>query len=98
MPDDYVGESFNFADGFNGEAVRTKNYMIISDIPENYFVAYSGLGKSLPKHIILIPIVKDDFCYGLLELAVFNLPSKEEIKTLFENCNLLAEHIKLLNS
>ncbi len=65
IPDFILGENLN------GQAAQTQEVMIIDEIPEEYFDIESGLGKSKPKSLLLIPIVDKKKTIGLLELAIF---------------------------
>ena len=50
---------------------REKIYLI--DLPEDYITITSGLGESLPRVAIILPLKADDKVMGVIELASFNL-------------------------
>ncbi|MBN1950665.1 MAG: GAF domain-containing protein, partial [Bacteroidales bacterium] len=50
----------------NGEVIR------IDNLPDDYSQLASGLGKSSPKHLVLVPVSLGDYKIGVLELISFN--------------------------
>ncbi|MBN2524663.1 MAG: GAF domain-containing protein [Bacteroidales bacterium] len=62
---------FALGENLNGQAAQTQELMVIDEIPENYFNVESGLGKSIPKSLLLMPIVDKKKTIGLIELAIF---------------------------
>lgn len=62
---------FVVGEGLNGQAAADKKYRLIADVPEDYFNIESASGQSKPSHIYLLPLVKDDNCIGLIEIASF---------------------------
>ncbi len=66
FPGDFVA-----GEGLNGQAAADKKYRLLADVPEDYFNIESASGQSKPSHIYLLPLVKDDNCIGLIEIASF---------------------------
>ncbi|GAF01840.1 GAF domain-containing protein [Saccharicrinis fermentans] len=58
-------------EGLNGQAAKDMEPMVIEDVDPDYFNIESCSGSSLPKYIYLLPIVKDNHCIGLIEIATF---------------------------
>lgn len=63
--------AFAEGEGLNGQAVKDKNAMHITELPEGYIKIISGLGSAQPKNLLLLPIINDDKVLGLLEIATF---------------------------
>lgn len=63
--------SFEIGEGLCGQAVKDNKPMVINDIPENYMMIISGLGKSSPNFLYILPIIDNGKPIGLLELASF---------------------------
>ncbi len=68
---DVSPSNFMSGEGLNGQAAADKEYRLIADVPEDYFNIESASGQAKPKHIYLLPIVKDDKSIGLIEIASF---------------------------
>jgi len=64
-------KAFEEGDGLNGQVAANQEILKIDEIPEGYVKVYSGLGKSNPRHLMLIPVVKNNETIALLELASF---------------------------
>ncbi|MBN2166571.1 MAG: GAF domain-containing protein [Marinilabiliaceae bacterium] len=63
--------AFVINEGFCGQAVADKKILSINEMPEDYFIAYSGLGEQLPKNLYFLPIIHNDTVYGLIEIGSF---------------------------
>jgi transcriptional regulator with GAF, ATPase, and Fis domain len=75
--------SFKKGETLPGQVTLTGEIAFVNDIPENYFVVESGLGKSKPKHLVFVPVQSDNNVVGVLELALFkelNPTNKEILK------------------
>jgi len=62
---------FKTGENLNGQSAENQDIIIVNDIPEDYFTVESGLGKSLPRHLCLVPIVSDKKTIAVLEFATF---------------------------
>ncbi len=60
---------FELGEGLIGQAAKEKRTLIFTDVPDDYMVIQSGLGKTSPKHIVLLPLVNDDTLLGIVELG-----------------------------
>jgi hypothetical protein len=69
-------------DGLAGQVAESKSPMILYDIPEHYFDIASGLGSAKPRFLILVPVLFENECLGVIELAAFRKPDGTAIKTL----------------
>ena len=75
--------SFPPGENLSGQVAKNREILVLKDIPEGYITILSGLGKSSPRHLIIAPIVHDDECIGVMELASFKPFGKYE-EDLFE--------------
>ncbi len=69
-------------DGLAGQVAESKSPMILYDIPEHYFDIASGLGSAKPRFLILVPVLFENECKGVIELAAFRKPDGTAIKIL----------------
>ena len=73
---------FKKGENLNGQVAESRRMMIVYDIPENYFEISSGLGASKPRYLLVVPIVTDSDCLGVMELAAFKKPDEKTSKIL----------------
>jgi len=78
----YMSKRIALGEGLIGTCAIEKETIFMDDIPDNYIRITSGLGKSNPKSLIIVPLKVKDKVYGVLELASFNHYSKFEIEFL----------------
>jgi len=60
---------FKLGEGLVGQAALEKKILIFNDIPENYFEIKSGLGKSKPSSILIVPLIYQREVVGVVELG-----------------------------
>ncbi|WP_371591315.1 HAMP domain-containing protein [Streptomyces sp. NBC_00513] len=53
-----------------GQAARSRRIIVAEDVPAGYLIS-SGLGRSAPACLIVLPIVVEDQVLGVIELASF---------------------------
>lgn len=68
-----LAKTITIGEGLVGECFVQKDTMLLSDIPDSYTMITSGLGKSKPRSILLVPLKTDENIIGVLELASFSL-------------------------
>ncbi len=73
-------DPFKVGETLPGQAARNKNFLLMENIPDNYIHVLSGLGKSNPRYLIFIPVVKEDYTIAVIELASFKKFSDEQIQ------------------
>ncbi len=64
-------EPFKEGDGIPGQVAESKTPTVLYDIPENYFKVSSGLGTAHPKYLVVVPVIFEEKCIAVLELAAF---------------------------
>jgi len=82
LPEGFTPAPFSKGEGLNGQVVADGKPQHIEEIPEDYFDVLSGLGKEKPKYLYLLPILKDEKCFALIELASFE---KKDLEKIWEN-------------
>jgi transcriptional regulator with GAF, ATPase, and Fis domain len=75
-------KNFKTGETLPGQAVKNKNIVILNNIPDNYMTIVSGLGKSKPKQLVLVPLQNQDEVVGLIEYATFEPITEKHQKAL----------------
>jgi GAF domain-containing protein len=68
----HLAQTIGLGDGLAGQAVLEKATIYMTDIPGDYLKITSGLGESLPRNLLIVPLILNDNVYGVLEMASFN--------------------------
>ena len=58
-------------EGIIGACAMEKHTIIINDVPDNYTEIGSGLGQAKPKALMFVPLLYNDYLYGVMEFAAF---------------------------
>jgi HAMP domain-containing protein/signal transduction histidine kinase/CheY-like chemotaxis protein len=60
---------FRIGQSLVGQAARSRRPIVVDDVPPGYATISSGLGRTAPAGLIVLPIVVEDQVLGVLELA-----------------------------
>ncbi len=86
-----INKKIDIEEGLIGRCIEEKKVIYLKEIPENYLKITSGLGKSNPKNLILIPLKLDkNNVIGALEIASFYKIEKYHIEFLEKSCENIA--------
>ncbi|PLX13539.1 MAG: hypothetical protein C0597_11565 [Marinilabiliales bacterium] len=89
----YLTKKIEIGEGLIGQCAYEKQITDITDIPEDYINITSGLGKSNPRNLILVPLVINDELYGVIELASFEVFDEHTIDYLTQSAESVASSI-----
>ncbi|MFO7370034.1 MAG: two-component regulator propeller domain-containing protein, partial [Bacteroidales bacterium] len=67
--DKNINYTFEAGEGNIGTCFVEKQTIAIDDLPDGYIVLRSGLGNVSLRHAIYVPIVQDNECVGVIEIA-----------------------------
>jgi transcriptional regulator with GAF, ATPase, and Fis domain len=76
--------SFKIGEGIPGQVAKNKTLMHLTSIPDGYLKIQSGLGKSFPTNLLIIPLLLNKETIGIIELASFHVFDHETVWT-FKN-------------
>jgi CheY-like chemotaxis protein len=61
--------SITVPEGLLGQVVRDRRVQLVSDVPEGHLPIVSALGASLPRHLLLAPLIAEGAICGVIELG-----------------------------
>lgn len=85
--------SYEFGEGLAGQVAKEGKLVNINSVPEGYVTILSGLGKSTPSYLIILPISLGNTIVGVLEIASFKEFTKADEDFLTEVCTRLANQL-----
>lgn len=66
--------------GLLGQAYLEKDYIFLTEIPDDYVRITSGLGDATPTSLLIMPLKVNEVVEGLIEIAAFHKFEPHEIK------------------
>lgn len=86
-----VSNRVAIGDGLVGQAALEKKQIVLTRVPEDYMVVRSGLGETVPRHVVVTPILHEGELCGMLEVGSLDALGPEELEIL----QLSVEHIAI---
>lgn len=59
-------------EGLLGQVVSERQMLVVSDLPKDYIAVQSGLGESIPRYLVLVPLIFDGVVEAVIELGFFH--------------------------
>ena len=56
-------------EGLVGQAAIEKKIIVFTEVPDDYIKINSGLGNTIPKNLIMLPLLQDDVLKGVIEIG-----------------------------
>jgi PAS domain S-box-containing protein len=75
----FLQKKIRVGEGLAGNCVQEKQTVYLRDVPKNYMEIKSGLGGSVPRSLLIVPLKKEEQITGVVEIASFNEFRKHEI-------------------
>jgi methyl-accepting chemotaxis protein len=60
-------------EGLVGQAALEQQFILVTDIPEDYIHIESGLGEAVPQNILVMPFLYENAVKGVIELGSFQV-------------------------
>ncbi len=67
----YIDKKIYISEGLLGQSFQDKQPLLLTEVPPNYVHITSGLGKALPRCILIVPLKYNEQTCGMIELASF---------------------------
>lgn len=74
--------TFREGEGLSGQAAANQEIMILTSLPEGHLEVYSGLGKSAPAYLAIVPLVHQNRTIALIECSGYRF-DPHDIETMF---------------
>jgi len=94
----FLKKTIEIGEGLLGQAFLEAETIYLTEVPEKYVNITSGLGKALPRSILIVPLKYNEEVMGVLEIASFK-PMEEHQIQLVENLGeVLASSLSTLKT
>jgi HAMP domain-containing protein/signal transduction histidine kinase/CheY-like chemotaxis protein len=77
--DKNIPKEFAIGEGLVGQVAFEKERIILSNVPTNYIKISSGLGRSKPANLIILPVLFENKVKAVIELASLDIFSETHI-------------------
>ena len=84
-------------EGYLGACYNDKKTILVNNLPENYSVLESGLGRISLKNMLLAPLIHNDKVNGIIELTSVNPLPAYKVKFVENLADILASSIEIYN-
>ncbi|HSZ26054.1 MAG TPA: response regulator [Cytophagaceae bacterium] len=81
-------------EGLVGQAALEKKTIVFTEVPDDYIKINSGLGNTIPKNIVMLPLLQDGKLKGVIEIGTIQMFSDLEMQFL----NMIAENLAIVFS
>jgi len=62
-------KAIKLGEGLAGQAGLEKKIIVFTEVPDDYIKINSGLGNTIPKNLIMLPLLQDDMLKGVIEIG-----------------------------
>ena len=84
--------TFKPGEGLVGQAALEKKTIVFTEVPDDYIKINSGLGNTIPKNIIMLPLLQDESLKGVIEIGTTRELSELDMEFL----NMVAENLAII--
>jgi PAS domain S-box-containing protein len=75
----FANKRIEWSEGLIGTCALERRTIFLTEVPDGYLNITSGLGKSNPRCILIVPLIFNNEIHGVIELACFKKFEKFEI-------------------
>ena len=80
----HLNRKLHFGEGLVGQCYLEKDYILLTEVPEDYIAITSGLGDANPRCILICPMIVNEEVYGIFEIASFKILEQYQIDFMLE--------------
>ncbi len=92
-----IKSSLHLQEGYIGACYKEKTIITVDNLPDNYALMESGLGKVSLKYLILIPLLINNQVNGIIELSSLEKLEPYKIRLLEKLAENMASTIEIIN-
>ncbi|HOP04361.1 MAG TPA: cache domain-containing protein [Tenuifilaceae bacterium] len=89
----FVSKRVEIGEGLVGACALEKESIVLTEIPNDYVLITSGLGKATPRFVVLVPLKHEDEVLGVIEMASFTVMEEYQIDFLEKVAESIASSI-----
>ncbi len=86
----FMQKDIKLREGLVGACAAEMNTLHYKKIPADYLLVTSGLGKTVPQELLLVPLILDNMLFGVIEIANLQAFKPEEIEFVERVSNSIA--------
>ncbi len=94
----FLEKKIDIEEGLIGACFLEQSTNYITDLPYDYVHITSGLGGARPKCLILVPLVVNEECFGVIEIGSFYEFQKHEIEFIEKIAESIASTINMVKT
>jgi putative methionine-R-sulfoxide reductase with GAF domain len=88
----------HIGEAYPGTCFYDKQTISVDDLPDNYAILSSGLGKIALRHLILVPMIENGQCCGVIEIASMERLDDFKIRFVEKIAESLASTITIIQT
>ena len=87
---------FEAGEGNIGTCYKEKQSLKVDNLPDGYIILRSGLGSVSLQHALYVPIIQDNLCVGVIEIASVEKLSDNKVTLIEKTAESLASVITII--
>ncbi len=88
----------NSGEGYVGTCYKEKKTLMIDNLPDDYVILRSGLGEISLHHVVLVPLIQDNVCVGVIEIASIDKMEEHRIQFIEKIAESLASVVTIIKA
>ncbi len=84
---------FREGEGLPGQAARNKKIIQLNHVPGDYMQVASGLGRGIPQHLLIMPVIYDKTTIAVIEMASFSTFNEEQLWVLDKLASIIGKSL-----
>lgn len=86
-------KEINIGEGLVGQVFLEAKSLHVTELPEDYLKVVTGMGAAPPRELLLVPLVYNDECFGVIEVTSLHHIPEYKVKFIEEVATVLASTV-----